>query len=222
MSESNQLVDVTVVSALGQRRLGLAADGLVGALLPDLLVATGMYPSPAAARPDEWQLAVTDGPVLSADRALAEQGVKPGAVLHLRGVTTVSRTWTVVVRADRPYFDSLVRAKKEQARSAQFPDSWPELDIRLAGQQVQIGRRSTSKGLKPDIDLSGPPPDVGVSRRHAVLLAEPDGTWAILDHGSANGTLLNGTEVTPNERARLHDGDQINLGTWTALTIHVE
>lgn len=222
MSENDSLVPVTVVSALGQLRLGLPADVPVATLLADLLAATGLCYSPAAARPGEWQLAVTDGAVLLAGRALAEQGVSPGAVLHLRGVTTAGRTWTAEVRADRQYFDSVAKAKQQRASSAQWPDNWPEQHVPLTGAQVTIGRRDAARGIEPDIDLSGPPPDAGISRQHAVLLPEPDGTWALLDLGSANGTLLNGVEVVPSQRAPLHDGDQISLGRWTVLTIRVE
>ena len=38
---------------------------------------------------------------------------------------------------------------------------------------------------------AGPPADPGVSYLHAVLIAEPDGGWAVLGPGSANGTQVN-------------------------------
>jgi len=129
--------------------------------------------------------------------------------------------WTAVVRADREYFDTVTEADAQQTGPMRFPSSLPERQFRLTGAQMQIGRRSAARGLRPDIDLSGPPADTGVSRQHAVLLAEPDGTWALVDQGSANGTLMNGVEVTPYERARLHDGDEISIGRWTILTIRM-
>jgi pSer/pThr/pTyr-binding forkhead associated (FHA) protein len=133
-------------------------------------------------------------------------------------VAADGRAWTAVVRADRRYFDSMTEADGCETEPAEFPVGLPERQLRLAGAQMQIGRSSRS-GIQPDIDLGGPPADTGVSRRHAVLLAEPDGTWVLMDQGSANGTLLNGLEVTPNERAPLHDGDEISIGRWTVLTI---
>ena len=57
--------------------------------------------------------------------------------------------------------------------------------------------------------------DPGISRLHAVLIAAPDGNWAVLDPGSANGTLVNGTEITIGEEVPLQDGDRINLGAWS-------
>jgi hypothetical protein len=222
MTEAEHLLHVTVVSALGQMALDLPADEPVARLLPELLATTGLCPSPAAARRDEWQLAATDGPVLAADRTLAEQGIKPGTSLHLRGVSVARPSWTAVVRADRQYFESVTQANGEPAELDPFPARWPERHIPLTGPQIQIGRRNTARGIEPHIDLSGPPPDTAVSHQHAILVAEPDGTWALIDQGSSNGTFLNGTEVTPRQRAPLHDGDQISLGRWTVLTIQLE
>ena len=87
--------------------------------------------------------------------------------------------------------------------------------------------RAESSGPEPfvqewpvKIDLTGPPADPGISRLHAVLIATPDGNWAVLDPGSVNGTLVNGSEIRVGDQVPLHDGDRINLGAWTAITVH--
>ena len=85
---------------------------------------------------------------------------------------------------------------------------------------MRIGRRSAVRGLEPEIDLADPPADPGISRLHAVLIPGPDGGWSVLDPGSANGTLLNGREIAVGELIRLRDGDRINLGVWTVITVH--
>jgi pSer/pThr/pTyr-binding forkhead associated (FHA) protein len=54
---------------------------------------------------------------------------------------------------------------------------------------------------------------------HAVLIAAPDRTWTVLDPGSANGTLLNGRKIAIGDMVPLHDGDRINLGAWTVITV---
>jgi hypothetical protein len=129
-------------------------------------------------------------------------------------------TWTVVVSADRTYYDSL-RAKRVIAGPpVPFPAHTSERRFPLAGKQMRIGRRSVTRDLEPEIDLAGPHADPGISRLHAVLIAAPDGTWGVLDPGSANGTLLNGREIGTGDLATLHDGDRINLGAWTAITVH--
>jgi FHA domain len=127
--------------------------------------------------------------------------------------------WTAVVTADRAYYDSVIAEGGPDAASIEFPGSCPERRFRLAGREMRIGRRSASRGLEPEIDLTGPPADPGVSHLHAVLIAEPEGTWAVLDPGSANGTIVNGGEIVTGVRVPLHDGDRICVGAWTVLTM---
>jgi FHA domain len=131
----------------------------------------------------------------------------------------VTATWTAVVTADRLYFDRVVATVGADASELSFPAYCPERRFRLSGTEVRVGRRSVSRGIHPEIDLTGPPADPGVSRLHALLVAGPDGTWSVVDPGSENGTLLNGNTIPANQAVALHDGDRIHLGAWTALTI---
>jgi pSer/pThr/pTyr-binding forkhead associated (FHA) protein len=117
-----------------------------------------------------------------------------------------------VVTADRAYFDSVVSDGGPDAAALEFPAYCPERRFRLAGREMRIGRRSVPRGLEPEIDLAGPPADPGVSHLHAVLTAEPDGTWTVLDPGSSNGTIVNGGEVVPGVCVPLRDGDRICVG----------
>ena len=128
-------------------------------------------------------------------------------------------TWTAVVASDRAYFDDVVAAGGPDATALTYPAYSPERRFELAGPEMRIGRRSVSQGLEPEIDLTGPPADPGVSRLHAVLMAEQGGGWAILDPGSENGTFVNGSEIATGARVPLHDGDRIHIGAWTLITI---
>jgi hypothetical protein len=128
-------------------------------------------------------------------------------------------TWSAVVAADRDYYDRMRAASDSDAAKISFPPYCPDRRFRLSGAEIRIGRRSVSRGLEPEIDLTGPPADPGVSRLHAVLLAGPDGAWSVLDPGSANGTLVNGSEIPRDEAVPLGDGDRIHLGAWTRITI---
>src|SRR6185437_14379777 len=103
--------------------------------------------------------------------------------------------WGATVSADRAYFDSVVEAGGPDAAAIEFPAYCPERRFSLNGQEMRIGRRSPSRGLEPEIDLAGPPTDPGISHLHAVLIAQPDGTWSVLDPGSSNGTQVNGNEI---------------------------
>jgi serine/threonine protein kinase len=127
--------------------------------------------------------------------------------------------WTAVVTADRAYYDSVHAEGAEDPESISFPGHVPERRIQLSGTEVLIGRRSKSLNIEPQIDLTGPPKDPGVSRLHAVLTVGPDGTWSVTDPGTENGILLNGKEVPPRAAVPLRDGDRLHLGMWTLITI---
>ena len=91
----------------------------------------------------------------------------------------------------------------------------------LGAERILIGRRSAKKGINPDIDLSGECEDTGVSREHAWLVRQDDGSFAVVDLNSTNGTNLNDSaEALPaNSPVRLVDGDRIGLGHWTVITV---
>jgi hypothetical protein len=131
-------------------------------------------------------------------------------------------TWSVVVTTDRTYYDQLQAERARTGWDLPFPAYSVERRFPLTGQQMRIGRHSAARTVEPEIDLSGPPVDPGISRLHALLLPAPNGSWAVLDPGSANGTLLNGREIPPGELIILRDGDRINLGAWTAITVRRE
>jgi pSer/pThr/pTyr-binding forkhead associated (FHA) protein len=101
-----------------------------------------------------------------------------------------------------------------------FPVYCPERRFLLTDREVQIGRRSPSRGLDPEIDLTGPPLDPGISRLHAVLIPTGNGGLTIIDPGSANGTEVNGVEISAGQQIPLNDGDRISLGAWTTITVH--
>jgi serine/threonine protein kinase len=128
-------------------------------------------------------------------------------------------TWTAVVAADRAYYESVQAASDQDAASIAFPAFLPERRFRLSGAEVRIGRRSVSRHIEPEIDLTGPPTDTAVSRQHAVLIAGPDRNWSVVDAGSDNGIVVNGKDVPPGEAVPLRDGDRIHLGAWTVITI---
>ena len=91
------------------------------------------------------------------------------------------------------------------------PVNEPERLFPLDFAENLLGRRSDRKDIHPEIPLEDP----GVSRRHAKLLRQPDGSLFVLDVGSSNGTYLNDVEVKPGVRTPVQPGDQITLGCWT-------
>ena len=124
--------------------------------------------------------------------------------------------WEAVASADRGQFDRF--AVPELA----FPDGYGERRFPLNADRMLIGcRRGRSDDEPPEIDLAAAPVDPGISRRHAVLERQPDGSYSVRDLGSTNGTTVNGgcEPITPDKAVPLADGDTIRLGVWTTLTI---
>lgn len=83
-------------------------------------------------------------------------------------------------------------------------DDWgsaAEHVVPLTGQEVTVGR---SPGCTITLDQ-----DILVSRQHAVI-RHYDAGYAIVDLGSSNGTLLNGSPLV--EEYLLRDGDVIRIG----------
>jgi pSer/pThr/pTyr-binding forkhead associated (FHA) protein len=126
----------------------------------------------------------------------------------------------VLVAVDRVYYDRMRASGGVPSSAVKFPVRTSERRIRLVGKQMRIGRRSAARDLVPEIDLADQPVDPGVSRLHAILTSASDGTWLISDPGSANGTLVNGLELSIGAAVTLHEGDRINLGAWTVITVH--
>ena len=129
--------------------------------------------------------------------------------------------WRIVVTADRAYYDRMRASADAGAPPVIFPAYCPERRFSLDGNEVLIGRLSRSRGIIPQVDLTGPPEDAAVSHMHALLVATPAGTWSLVDLDSANGTYLNDApeQLTPHQPVELSDGDRVHVGGWTTLTL---
>ncbi|MGW0896745.1 FHA domain-containing protein [Streptomyces goshikiensis] len=130
-------------------------------------------------------------------------------------------SWSATIGPDRSYFMAMMQRSGPDAAGLNMPAYSPELHLPLAGSQITIGRRRASTGESPDVDLSVPPEDPGVSHQHAVLVQQPDGSWAVVDQNSTNGTTINGGEepIQPYVPVPLTDGDRVHVGAWTTITI---
>lgn len=122
-----------------------------------------------------------------------------------------------VVTVDRSFFDRVAGGGE-----LQFPDPEPTpVRIPLAGSEILIGRRSDSRGLYPEIDLSPPMDDPAVSHRHAMLRKSENGDWTLTDVGSTNGTYLGDHTVAmaPNLEKPLKLGTPVFVGAYTCITL---
>ena len=123
--------------------------------------------------------------------------------------------WEVVISADRDHYDRLDQPDVE------FPATYVGRVVELTEAEIQIGRRSESRHVEPQIDLSGAPEDPAISHLHAVLVRDERDGYSLCDLGSTNGTTINDdpTPIPRDTPVALDDGDRVHLGAWTTLTI---
>lgn len=62
-------------------------------------------------------------------------------------------------------------------------------EVPLLGERLVVGRFDAETG-PVDIDLSGTPESVHISRRHGELFREGQGAWSVRDLGSTNGVFV--------------------------------
>lgn len=72
------------------------------------------------------------------------------------------------------------------------------------------GGRRLSVGRATDCDLSLAHPSV--SKIHAAILMNREGTLLVSDTGSVNGTFINGRRINYGEARQLEDGDVVGFG----------
>jgi hypothetical protein len=124
--------------------------------------------------------------------------------------------WEATATADRAQFERFA------VEGISFPADAPARRFVLDSDEVVIGRSSAGRGeTPPEIDLAGPGEDPGISRRHAALERQSDGSYAVRDLGSTNGTTVNDDPAprVDGPAVPLADGDRIRLGAWTTITV---
>jgi hypothetical protein len=123
--------------------------------------------------------------------------------------------WYVVVEPDHDWFER--NEAEGTTGSVEFPDDTAPWQLDLTEEEVLIGRRSETRTAQPDLEVEDP----GVSRRHAVLRRQLDGTWVVTDEESTNGTWVDAgaDPIAAGEPMVLTDGSIIHIGAFTRLTI---
>ena len=122
-------------------------------------------------------------------------------------VAPAGPTWEVRVSVD-PSLDT------DPDPDIPAPTNEPDYFFPLTESETLIGRRDDRQGVRPQIPLRDP----GVSRRHAMLRRDADGV-SVMDLDSTNGTMVNNTELPPDSRRLLKNGDEIIVGRWTRITL---
>jgi hypothetical protein len=149
-------------------------------------------------------------------------------------VETLVDIFTTGIAVDPSYGafeEELQREDEEKARAAAAPDvAVPGASLGAATTKnvavharIQIGKeaedqtlsfkpggRRLSVGRATDCDLSLTHPSV--SKIHAAILLNREGTLLVSDTGSVNGTYINGRRINYGEARQLEDGDVVGFG----------
>jgi hypothetical protein len=85
--------------------------------------------------------------------------------------------------------------------------AWREDDGEVRVLAVQRGWTRIGRSVTADIRLDDP----SVSRRHALIVSEPEESLRVLDDRSLNGVFVNGELI---EWGKLCDGDELTIGRY--------
>jgi hypothetical protein len=108
--------------------------------------------------------------------------------------------WLSEARAELPGPGRYLAYRDDEgdAQTAVFP---------IASGWTRIGR-----SVAADVRLDDP----SVSRRHALIVSEPDESLRVLDDRSLNGVFLNGEIV---DWGKLEDGDELRIGRYRLFVL---
>jgi hypothetical protein len=96
---------------------------------------------------------------------------------------------------------------------ATAPTVRPSLSFPLFDEESLIGRKSGS--VKQTVAIE----DDAISKRHALIVRNHDGSFLIRDLNSTNGTNVNGTALVAGADQSLKEGDVIRMGEFTIITV---
>jgi len=83
-----------------------------------------------------------------------------------------------------------------------------------ASKETTVGRIDPVTGINPEVDLTPVDSKRSISRRHARVKREPDGTFSVVeDVGTMNGTFVNGVRLAAGRPAPVVSGDTVVFGT---------
>jgi predicted nucleic acid-binding Zn-ribbon protein len=107
-------------------------------------------------------------------------------------------SWLVDVRAKLPQRGRYLTCRNDGGAIRIFP--------------IKPGWTRVGRSVAADIRLDDP----SVSRRHALLVSEPDESLRVLDDRSLNGVFVNGDLV---EWEQLEDGDELTIGRYRLFVL---
>jgi hypothetical protein len=193
--------------------LEMPGDRPLGKWLGNLL-RTLEWPVPDGPPGGYCRLETEDGRRISEDSSLAEAGVGNSDTL----VIVMERPpdgEPVQVEPVRVESKSESKSREDKQRAGSLPLECASLIhgsgsiLELDPTPAVVGR--SSRGVRPDIDLSPWDPCAAVSRKHAVI-DRSDGRYILRPERTTNGMFVNGMEIPAGSARGLSDGDRLQFG----------
>jgi CRP-like cAMP-binding protein len=83
-----------------------------------------------------------------------------------------------------------------------------------ASKETTVGRIDPVTGINPEVDLTPVDGKRSISRRHARIKREPEGSFSVVeDVGTMNGTFVNGVRLAAGRPVPVVSGDTVVFGT---------
>ncbi len=115
------------------------------------------------------------------------------------------------IPADDPSPDWLTEARGRLPGPGRYL-AWREANGEIAVFELEEGWTRIGRSANADVRLDDP----SVSRRHALVVSQPETELRVLDDRSLNGVLLNGEAV---EWSALADGDELSIGSYRLFAL---
>jgi hypothetical protein len=100
--------------------------------------------------------------------------------------------------------------------TARLVEIGSDIEFPLAAdkRETTVGRIDPVTGIHPDVDLTPVDSKRSISRRHARVRREEDGSYSVIeDVGTMNGTFVNGVRLTAGRAYPLKPSDTVVFGT---------
>ncbi len=146
-------------------------------------------------------------------------------------VETETDIFTTGISVDPTFgeFEEELREQDEAARRAAEQGGKPKVAVPEAPKEMRVTARASLPGNKREVPLlfvmGGKRLNVGrgsdnelylddasVSKIHAALLMNGEGTLLVADTGSTNGTYINGRRIAYGEARSIEEGDVVGFG----------
>ena len=177
--------------------------------------------STAAPQPEPDTAPTTAAPDTAAPDTAAPAG-QPAECPHCHAVVP-KPTNTVCLECLRP----LRQAERTAPTTGTFAttrEATVTVVLRFAAGAVEL---TTGRRALLGRDLAGTHANLfaandNVSRRHATVGVEPDGSTWVQDEGSTNGTFIDGMRITPGARIGLTDGAELRLASDVRASVSIK